>query len=75
MKPFKTKSQRIYKNVAISWYGEIIKNNNNKFYKNKNPFIYFNYVAIGHKTFDKWKKKYFKRIFENKVQFWPFKSS
>jgi hypothetical protein len=41
------------KNIAISWYGEIIlkivKEKPHKVHKNKNTFRYSNYVPMGHK--------------------------
>ncbi len=43
-------------------------------HKNKNPLRYFNYGPIVHRNFDKHKNIHFKRTFENKVQFWLFKS-
>jgi hypothetical protein len=52
MKPFKTKSKPILKNVAIKWYGEIILKilkKTHKVHKNKSPTAYFTYVPIGHK--------------------------
>jgi hypothetical protein len=54
------------KNV-VSWYGEIIlkilKKKTYKVNKNKSPLRYFNYVPIGHKCFDKHKKKSFQKDF------------
>jgi hypothetical protein len=52
MKPFKTRSKLILKNVVIKWYGEStlkILKNNYKVHKNRSPIRYFNYVFIGHK--------------------------
>lgn len=57
MKPLKTKSKPILKNVDVNWYGKIhlkiLKKKTNKVHKNKKPFKYFNYVPIGNKKFDK----------------------
>jgi hypothetical protein len=57
MKPLKTRSKPILKNVDVNWYGKIhlkiLKKKTNKVDKNKKPFKYFNYVSVRHKKFDK----------------------
>jgi hypothetical protein len=57
VKPFKTKSKPILKNITINKYGEItlkiLKGKSHKVDKNESPFRYFNYVQIGHKKIDK----------------------
>ncbi len=73
MKPFKTSSKPILKNVIVSWYGEItlkiLKKKTHKVHKNKSSFRYLNYVHMGRKKFKKQKTIHFKKTFENKVQF------
>jgi hypothetical protein len=57
MKPLKTRSKPILKNVDVNWYGKIhlkiLRKKTNKVHKKKNPFKYFNYVLVGHKNIDR----------------------
>jgi aryl-phospho-beta-D-glucosidase BglC (GH1 family) len=52
-------------NVVFSWYSEITFKilKRNPINSIRIPFRSFNYVLIGHKLFDKWKKKSFRKDF------------
>jgi len=72
MKPFKTNSNPILKNVVGSWYGEItlkiLFKKPHKVHKNKSPIQEFeiimnNYVHMECKKFKKQKKKSFQKDF------------
>jgi len=73
MKPFKTKSKPMLKNIDISWYGEfilkILKEKPIKSIRIKThlgiPIMY----PWGTKSLRNKNKMHFKRIFKNMVQF------
>jgi hypothetical protein len=65
MKPFKTSSKPILKNVIVSWYGEITL----KILKVKAHLDTSIMYTWGAKNLRNQKKNHFKRTFENKVQF------
>jgi hypothetical protein len=73
MKPLKTRSKPILKNIVISWYGEItfkiLKEKPIKFIRIKTHLDISIMYPLDIKNLTNEKKNHFKRSFKNNVQF------
>jgi len=79
MKPLKTRSKFIWKNVVFNWYEEItlkiLKDKPINSIKKKAHLNISIMYPLGIKNLTNKKKNHYKRTFESKVQFLPFRSS